>query len=168
MIDMSEINWKGVFQSKIRNDGDNFVTIPEELFDENKADILDIERLGFWSYNRDGLVLISNSELEDPDPQSRQKKYKFVDANNINKSRVTTVPGRFFSDYEGAHGPITEPDLKYDPRFRYGQKVFFAYYEGMADPDNTQSCFVLTQSQLTDLMGGNSPDLSFGSVPSFI
>jgi len=158
--------WQGVFESKIRDD-DNVVTIPEPLFDEDGPNMLNPRESASWSYDRSGLVLISNVKLTDR-TSDKSKKYKFVDSNSIDSSRVTTVPGRFFTDYSGHHGPITEPELPYNPRFKYGQKVFFAYYESMADPENKQSCFVMTESQLTDVMGGKSPELSFGSVPSFI
>lgn len=160
-------SWEGVFESNIRGDGDNLVTIPEPLFDEDGPNILNTGVSASWSYDRSGLVLISNVRLTDKSAD-KSMKYRFVASNDIDSSRVTTVPGRFFADYEGHHGPISEPELPHNPRFRYGQKVFFAYYEGMADPDNKQSCYVLTESQLTDVMGGEAPNLSYGSVPSFI
>jgi len=158
--------WEGVFKSKIRDD-DNVVTIPKPLFKEDGPNILNTGESASWSYDRSGFVLISNVKLTERS-SNKTKKYKFVDSTSIDSSRVTTVPGRFFADYSGHHGPITEPELPYNPRFNYGQKVFFAYYEGMADPDNKQSCFVMTESQLTDVMGGEAPNLSYGSVPSFI
>lgn len=153
--------WEGVFESKIREDGDNFVTIPEPLFDDDGPNILNTGEEASWSYDRQGFVLISDRKLTGV-------KYENIGSNSIDNSRVTTVPGRLFADYSGHHGPITKPELPYSPRFRYGQKVFFAYYEGMADPDNEQSCYVMTQPQLTDMMGGEAPKLSYGSVPSFI
>jgi hypothetical protein len=161
-------NWECVLQSKIREDGENVVTIPEPLFDEGGPNILNVGEPASWSYDRSGFVLISNLRLTDTDPKTGRKKYEFVASNNIDSSRVTRVPGRFFSDYEGHHGPISEPDLKYEPRFRYGQKVFFAYYEGMASPEGKKSCFMMTEPQLLDVMGGESHDLLYGSVPSFI
>jgi len=158
--------WQGVFKSKIRDD-DNVVTIPQPLFDEDGPNILNTGEDASWSYDRSGLVLISDVKLTERTPD-KSRKYKYIGSNSIDSSRVTTVPGRLFSDYNGHHGPISEPELPYSPRFNYGQKVFFAYYEGMADPDNKQSCYVLTQSQLTDMMDGDAPNLSYGSVPSFI
>jgi len=158
--------WQGVFESKIRDD-DNIVTIPEPLFNEDGPNILNTGEPAQWSYDRSGFVLISNRKLIDKNPD-KSKKYEPVNSTSIDSSRVTTVPGRFFADYSGHHGPITEPELPYNPRFRYGQQVFFTYYEGMADPDNSKSCFVMTESQLTDVMGDKAPNLSHGSVPSFI
>lgn len=154
----NDSDWIYISESRIRDDT-NRISIPEALFSEDKANILTDNEDAAWSYDRSGLVIISNRKLVGG-------KYKYIDTNGIT-NRVTRVPGRFFSDYDGPRGPIDEGKTKYDPKFEYGQRVFFACRKGMERGD-TRSSYVLTQEQLTDIMGDGDFGDSFDSPPKFI
>lgn len=151
-------NWVYIAEGRIRDDA-NRITIPETVTKE--AEIVHTGDDGAWSYDRSGLVVLSNRKLADT------RRYKYIDSNSIDENRGTYVPGRLFPDFEGHRGPIDEQDTTYDPKFTYGQKVFFAGYERMASGD-TRSCYVLTQEQITDIMDGRDFGNTFDSPPRFI
>lgn len=151
-------NWVYIAEARIRDDA-NRITIPEAVTDE--AEIVHADDDAAWSYDRSGLVVLSNRKLADT------RKYRYIDSNSIDGNRGTYVPGRFFPDFEGHRGPIDEQETTYEPEFAYGQKVFFAGHKGMASGD-TKSCYVLTQEQLTDIMDGGDFGTTFDSPPRFI
>lgn len=152
-------NWVYIAEARVWDDA-NRITIPEAV--TNEAEIVHTADDAVWSYDRSGLVVLSNRKLVD-----KSRKYKYIDSNFIDENRGTYVPGRFFPDFGGHRGPIDEQDTTYEPEFTYGQKVFFAGHEGMASRE-TQSCYVLTQKQLTDIMDGRDFGTTFDSPPRFI
>ncbi len=155
----NQTNWVYISQGRIW-DNANIITIPETVI--NEVGVVEIGDDAVWSYDRSGLVVMSSRKLVD-----KRRKYKYIASNGIDENRANYVPGPFFADYGGHGGPIEEENTKYQPRFEYGQIVFFAGHEGMATGD-TKSCYVLTEEQLTDIMDGRDFGTTFDSPPRFI
>lgn len=156
----SQTEWVYISEGQIRDE--NRITLPETLFDD--AGILQRGADGVWSYDRSGLVVLSNRKLVEIDTG---RKYRYIDSNGIDQNRGTYIPGRFFEDYEGHRGPLEDEGTRYTPRFEYGKPVFFAAHKGMTTGD-TRSCYVLTKDQLTDIMSGRDFGDTFDSPPRFI
>lgn len=154
-------NWTYVAEACIR-DNVNRITIPEAVI--TKAEIVSTGDDAVWSYDRSGFVVISNRKLLG---ENIDQDYRYIDSNGIDQNRSTYIPKQFFNDSESHRGPIQDEKTTFDPKFEYGQKVFFAAHEDM-DSGGTRSCYVFTKEQLKDIMGGREFNTTFDSPPTFV
>jgi|APHM01.1.fsa_nt_gi hypothetical protein len=139
-------NWIYIAQARIR-ENDNRITIPETVI--NEAEIVTTEDDAVWSYDQSGFVVISNRNLLG---KNIDQGCKYIDSHRIDQNRITYIPKRLFSDSESHREPIQDEKTTFDPKFEYGQKVFFAAHEDM-DSGKTRSCYVFTEEQLMGELG---------------
>lgn len=180
----SDSEWTIAGHGKTDTKPTNKTYLPAHLSEE--ADIIRPEEEDvYWHYQKvSGICVIGNQQFEKSKSERKRrrdinhKNYEYIgetsptplrreENNEEITSLRTTIPKRFFDDFEG-NRPHQEP-VPQHARMRYDAPYYFIYHEDMAE-GAVRSCYVLAPSELEKVLPESAEiDESgdFGDIPRF-
>jgi hypothetical protein len=124
-----------------------YIRIPDRIIGRKHQEPVEILKSGrpiYWSYDKTvKTVIVSKPELQNPD-------YKYVDTSKFSESNNfrTTIPARFFADFEGTDKYEVQSPVPVEARFTDGERRHFIFNRSMAQ-EQIKSCYVLTEEEFS-------------------